>query len=94
MAAPGLRCRNGRVPVELSRTMKPIDISENIARYRSFAIQQNIVRYSKLLQSAVDEGSRRTIALLLAKEEAKLKSLGLNGRAGKGACRSKTAARS
>ena len=60
--------------------MKHIDISENIHQYCSFAIRQNIVRYSNLLQSAVDEDKRRTIERLLAQEKAKLEAVRLSRR--------------
>lgn len=58
--------------------MNEFAFTENVRQYRSFVIRKNIERYTKLLDTVVQEGSRRTVLALLAEEKARLKALGLN----------------
>lgn len=55
--------------------MNPFAIRHNIERYQSFVVRANIVRFTNLLRTTVDEGNRRMLRSLLAEEQAKLRAL-------------------
>jgi len=50
-------------------------IRQNIERYQYFVVRANIVRFTDLLRTTVDEGNRRMLLALLAEEQAKLRAL-------------------
>jgi len=55
--------------------MSQFAIKDNIERYQCFVVRANIVRFTKLLRTTVDDGNRRMLAALLAEEQAKLRML-------------------
>ncbi len=55
--------------------MSRFAIRHNIERYRYFVARANVVRFTNLLRTTVDEDSRRVLLSLLAEEEAKLRAL-------------------
>ena len=55
--------------------MSQFAIKDNIERYQSFVLRANIVRFTNLLRTTVDEGNRRMVAALLAEARAKLRTL-------------------
>jgi len=50
-------------------------IRQNVERYQYFVVRANIVRFTDLLRTTVDEGNRRMLLSLLAEEQAKLRAL-------------------